>query len=806
MEQNMLVRKLGLVLAVFVFLLPVFFIPVVGVSLYVAKIALLATGLVVLFAVFLSSVLSHGTIEIPKARYLLPLVLFAVVALVSSAFSGSINNSIAGAVFDLGTSGSILMLVFATFLTVVAAKSVGIVTKVVRAFIYGVTALAAYTIIGTFGASLLPTALASRIPLFLLGGVIDTAIILGAATILSLCILNMTEVSKRVRIVLSVLMAYSMLFIGAANFTPVIIILGLVSLVFFVYTLSWSVGRQEGHLKGDPLGQGLQGPPLGTEDALRETEVHPQNTRKISLSSLVILVASIILILGGTGISGALSKTMRTQMIEVRPNFQTTMDLTLDAWQKNFVLGIGPNRFAQFWALHKPLEINQTQFWNSDFYAGSGFLPTIAITTGLLGVLSFLAFFVLYLLCGIKAMFAQANALRSRYLSASSFLVSLYLWVLLFLYTPSIVVLALAFIFTGLFTATLVPQGIVGYWKVNIFSNPKTNFLSVLSSVILLVISIALGYFVWERVMVNVMFERGVLEYQKTGNLILARESTMRAANIVPHDIYWRGLTEIYLIDLGRVLGGITGESNVSEAVKIEIQNLIVGSIDSAKKAVAADLSNFQNWFALGRVYEILATNNVEGSQPEARVAYEEALKRAPNNPGLPLALGRLDAMAGDAEGARKNIIRALELKGNYTDAYFTLAQLEASQNNIPAAIRSVEAASILDPNNSGLYFQLGLLKYNTNDFKGAVGAFERAIELVPDYANAKYFLGLSLERLGRRSEAIAQFEEIQKTNPDNAEISFILSNLKAGKSPFKDAVPPVDDKPEKRTEPPIDE
>jgi len=794
MEQNMLVRKLGIALAVFVFLLPVFFVPVVGVSLYVAKIALLATSLVVLFAVFLSSVLSGGMIEIPKARYLLPMVLFAVVSLMSSAFSGSINNSIAGAVFDLGTSGLILMLVFAMFLTVVAAKSIGIVTKVVRAFIYGVLALTVYTIIGTFGSSLLPTALASKIPLFLLGGVIDTAIILGAATILSLCILNMTEVSKRVKIVLSLLMAYSMLFVGAANFTPVIIILGLVSLVFFVYTLSWSVGRpasKDGHLQDASV----------PEDALQET-----NTRNISLSSLVILVASIILILGGTGISASLSETMRTQMIEVRPNFQTTMDLTLDAWQENFVLGIGPNRFAQFWALHKPLEINQTQFWNSDFYAGSGFLPTIAITTGLLGTLSFLAFFALYLLCGIKAMFAQANALRSRYLSASSFLVSLYLWVLLFLYTPSIVVLALAFIFTGLFTATLVPQGIVGYWKINIFSNPKTNFLSVLSTVVLLILSIAGGYFVWERVVAAVIFEKGVLQYQSTGNLALARESTLRAASIVPHDVYWRGLTEIYLIDLSRVLGGITGESNVSEAVKTEAQGLIVGSIDSAKKAVAGDTSNFQNWFALGRVYEILATNNVEGALPEARVALEEALKRAPNNPAIPLALGRLDAMAGDAGGARKNITMALELKSNYTDAYFTLAQLEASQNNIPAAVRSVEAASLLDPSNSGLHFQLGLLKYNTNDFKGAASAFGRAIELVPDYANAKYFLGLSLERLSRRSEAIVQFEEIQKTNPDNQEIAFIISNLKTGKSPFKDAVLPVDDKPEKRSEPPIDE
>jgi len=789
----MLVRKLGIVLAVFVFLLPVFFVPVLGVSLYVAKMALLVTGLIVLFALFLSSTLSAGMIEIPKAKYLLPIGLFAIIALVSSAFSGSIGNSISGSMFDLGTSGSFLMLVFALFMTLMAARSIGIVARAILAFIYATIALAVYTFVGTFLASLLPMAVASRIPLFPVGSVVDTAIIFGAATILSLCIINMTEISKRIKTVLSILMAYSMLFIGAANFTPVIIILGLVSLVFFVYVLSWSVGSRfpkEGHLQNTSVPE----------------EVQEENSRKISLSSLIILVASIILVLGGTGIAGFLSKTMRVQTIEVRPSFQTTMDLTLDAWQKNFVFGIGPNRFAEFWALHKPVEINQTQFWNADFYFGSGFMPTIAITTGLLGLLSLLAFIVLYLVMGVKAMFAQANALRSRYLSASSFLVSLYLWAMLFLYNPSLSVLALAFVFTGLFTATLVSQGIVGLWKINIFSNPKTNFLSVLLIVIFLVISIALGYFVWERVVANVVFERGVLEYQKTGDIALVKDSTAKTIGIVQSDVYWRGLAEIYLIDLSRVLGSVVDQDKMTDSVKAEVQGLIVNSIESAKRAVESDTGNYQNWFASGRVYEILTGNNVEGALPEARVAYEEALKRAPNNPAIPLALGRLDAMSGDALGARKNITRALELKGNYTDAYFTLAQLEASENNIPAAVRSVEAASLLDPNNSGLHFQLGLLKYNTSDFKGAVSAFGRAIELVPDYANAKYFLGLSLERLGRRAEAIVQFEEIVKTNPDNAEINFILSNLKAGKSPFKDAVPPVDDKPEKRSEPPIDE
>jgi tetratricopeptide (TPR) repeat protein len=207
----------------------------------------------------------------------------------------------------------------------------------------------------------------------------------------------------------------------------------------------------------------------------------------------------------------------------------------------------------------------------------------------------------------------------------------------------------------------------------------------------------------------------------------------------------------------------------------------------------------------MGRVYEILASNGIEGSLENARGSYNEAALRSPSNPSVPLALARLDAMSGKIDDARANIIKALELKNNYTDAYFTLAQLEVAANNIPAAVRSVEAAATVEPNNSGLFFQLGLLKYNQRDFAGAANAFGRSVEIVPDYANAKYFLGLSYYQLGRKDDAMKQFEELAVTNPDNQEIGTILSNLKSGKAIFQDEKPPAST-PEKRTEPPIKE
>lgn len=779
---GVLIKKLGIILSVFVFLLPVFFVPVFSVNLYVAKITLLATGLVAVFAVFLSSVLSSGLIEIPKAKYLLPMILLAAVALVSSALSGSIGLSVAGSVFDLGSSGSILMLVFSLLMAMMAAKNIGAVNKVITAFFYSTTVLAVYTLLGSFGASLLPISAASKMPRLLVGGAVDTSIIFGVTVILILCALNMSELSKKMRYLLMFLLIFSIIFVGAASFMPNIIMLAVIAMIFFAYILSWSFGH------------------------FSEQQDNESRHKKISLSSLLVLIAMIVLILGGAGIGNYISGLLKVQSAEIRPNFQTSMDLAMSAWKQNFALGVGPNRFAQFWSIHKPIEINQTQFWNSDFFTASGFVPTLAITTGLLGLLSLIAFVVMYLLTGVKAIFAQANANRSRYLATATFLASFYLWVMLFLYTPGIVILVLTFIFTGLFTATLVPQGIVGLWKINIFSNPKTNFLSVLATMVLLILSVAGGYFVWERSVAAVTFQKGVIEYQTSGNADLAKEYITKSINIVPTDSYWRGLAEISVSELGKVLGGVSNVNQITEATRNQVQVLISNSVAAAKKAVELDNRNFTNWFALARVYEILASNSIQGSLENARNSYNEAALRSPQNPSVPLALARLDAMDGKIDDARTNIMKALELKKNYTDAYFTLAQLEVAANNIPAAIRSVEATTIIEPGNAGLFFQLGLLKYNQKDFVGSASALEKSIVLAPNYANAEYFLGLSYYQLGKKSEALKQFEEIQKTNPDNQEVQFIISNLIAGKPLFSDAKPPIDNKPEKRAELPVAE
>lgn len=761
-----------------VLLLPVFFYPSATVSLYSAKLAFLITVIVVFIAVFFASILSKGVIQIPKSKFLIPIVVFPVVALISSFFSGQIIKSIAGEIFELGTAGSLLILTALLFLAILVVRDSKTGLKTIYALFISAGVVVFHLILRVFAAVILPDAVAAKIPNFLLGGSIDTAIFLAATVIASLVAANMLDLGKKVRMAIYALLVASMIFIGAIGFTAVIVAIGAFALFYFVYTFSWSINT----LSTDPIQKG-----------------------RASFLSLFVLIFSIVLILSGGALSGYLSDQLRIASIEIRPNFQTTADLIGQAWQKNSALGTGPNMFKELWDSHRPMDTNLSQFWASSFNFGSSFVMTVAATTGILGLLSLLTFLFFYLTAGFKAIFYAGNDCNWRYLSLVSFLISLFFWTMAIIYTPSIVVISLMFLFTGVFAATLVPQGVVGGFKIDIFSNPKTNFVAVFSIIVLLIASVAGGYFVWERVVTASIYQKGV------GLLIAgdnqgAKETIAKAINLTPNDLYWKTISEASLSQVGNLLSTITSPANVSDAQRVAIQNEIADAVESARQAINWNTSNYENWFVLGRVYEVLAANGIQGASENSITAFKEAQNRAPLNPAIPLALARLDALSGNLDGARANIGKAIELKNNYTDAYFTLTQLEVATNNIAGAIRSMEPLILMDPQNAALHFQLGLLKYNNQDYGGAAAELERAVSIVPDYANAQYFLGLSYDKLGKKTEAIAQFEAIQKTNPDNAEVVLILKNLKAGKAPFKDAQPPVDDRPERRTEPPIDE
>ncbi len=766
---------LGGLFLILTFLVPLAFFPGIASLGFAAKISVIAILGALALIIFLLNVLGTGNIEFPKSKIISSLLLLPVVAIISSFFAGSVPNSIVGNAFEVGTSGFFVLMYFLFIVAIIGSSRESMLKRSIAVFLISI----GFTTIYTFTVTIAQYAGATSLGIFpasLIGSYIDQAILLSVGALLSVYALNFTDISKVLKTFIAIFLVLSLLIIEAVGFQPIEIALAAFSLLIFVYLIA--ISRNEGAF-----------------------------WIKKTYATLSILIVSVIFVISGTPLSNSLSNILKINSFDVRPNFATTLTITKEQWKKNIITGAGPNRFVELWAKYKSPDINQTAFWSTDFFFGSGFLPTLFATLGILGVGALGLFFFFLLKRGMSAFFFQTEDSGKRMLAIILFLSALFLWVSSFLYNTGLTALSFAFIFTGLFVSSLANLGLVQTIKINIFANQKSNFVSVFLVVLLMIGTVTGSYFLLEKIIASVVFNKAALKFNTDGNVNAAGLAIEKAAGIYPTDTYYRALAELSLLNIESAAAAMPAGANViPEEVKTKLQASVGSAVAYARSAIALDKDNYQNYLIQARIYESLALKGIQGAGENAKEAYTSAEKLSPLNPEIQLGFARLAAIAGNTSEAKGRVQKSINFKNNYTPAYFLLAQLEAATGNVSGVVKAIEGATIIDPQNSGLYFQLGLIKYQTKDFAGAATALEKALAIAPDYANAQYFLGLTYFNLGRKDNAIKQFENLQKTNANNKEVALILTNLKAGKDPFTGARPPVDAKPEKRAKPPITE
>lgn len=757
-----------------IFLLPMIVLPYVPISFVFTKASLVFFASAVLFLMFAVESLKTGKFSLPRSWALLGGGLLILIYLLSSIFSDSMMTSLIGYGFESETFFAISMLVLLMFSVATIFKTKDNIFYAYIAFFLSFAVVALYQLVRIFAPTdFLSFGLLVGKTSNLVGKWSDLGILSGLVLLISIISLEFVKLDKLFKVFLYCSAVLSLFFLALINLTAIWVVIGLISLLILIFGLSERYSSSAG-VKS-----------------------------KFSFRSLIIIMVSILFLIGGTSIQDYISSSLGIGNIESRPSWQSTVMVAKESIQKNPIFGAGPNRFSTEWLLNKPVAVNDTLFWDTDFSFGIGFVPTTAVTVGPIGFILWLLFLAAISYEGFKVVTSSHADNFWRFLTLSSFAAVLYLWVLCVVYPPNMVILSLAFIFTGVMLAGGVATGAIKDMVLDFSKNAKVSFLSVFSLVILSVVVLSAGYIEAENVVAHVNLERGLRLVNTKGDLDGGERLMSRSAGLVKKDLYFRALEEMGILRMNNLVN----RNDLSDDVlRSEFQNVLTYTIENSKKAIAYDETNYQNWVALGRVYEAITPLGVSGAYEESLKMYNEALSRNPNNPSLYLFMARLEAGKGNTEKAKEYIAKSLSIKNNYTEAIFLLSQIQVSEGKLKEAIASVESASIISPNDSTIFFQLGLLRYNNKDYKGAIGALERSVILNPIYSNAKYFLGLSYEKQDRVEEAIAQFEDIKTLNPDNEEVKLILSNLRAGKSPFAEAKPPVDEKPEGRDKLPIEE
>lgn len=517
--------------------------------------------------------------------------------------------------------------------------------------------------------------------------------------------------------------------------------------------------------------------------------------KRIAWLPTIALVISAILAWQGAAIAGPTIGAIGAGYSELRLPWQMTLDVGAGAIKDNPLLGAGPNRFTQAYIAHKPAGVNATDAWSVEFNTGSGLIPTLFVTQGLLGIVTWIIFFVFFGIFGARALRFVGSGRgdpRSRFIVISSYAASMFLWLVLLVSVQPQAMVLLAFVATGAFFGSAVGSGALNGSVISFegrYSRIAPYFLW-----LVIIVAAFWGVIYAKDAIAMSYFGAGVKALNVSGSPSAADTDFSKALALDNSDVFWQARAEAGIAAAQKVASSVTSASSASttQAVATQVAAIINQSLIYAGNAVVYDPFNYYNYVSEARVSSLAASINMANAYDAAVKTYTQAINLNPQNPQLYLNLAQLQAQSNKLPDALQTLGVALQVKSNYLDAIYLLSQVEAAQGNLKDAITAAQVAIQINPQSPILFFQLGLLDYSNAAYADAATALEKAVGLQSDYANAQYFLGLSYARLNRTDDAITQFEKLAVTNPGNQTVASIINALQSGRSLFVPATAPA--------------
>lgn len=751
------------------------FIPSTTVSFLYTKIAILAIGGLIALAFYILARLTRGNIIVPPVPLLGALWLVPLAYALSSLFSGAgLTASFFGTQLEPDTFGFVLLLaIFATLTALVFRR-----TAQYRVFFNVAAALLAIVLVAQIVFLILGHVMPNTLSASsnLVGSFIDLGMLVGLGVSLALITQRFLKPSGKVQIALWIFSGLGLIALALVNSSLIWTLVALVALGLFIEAiLSRRASVDEADLEG-----------VETLTAERESDIgsseHSSEARSLA-APLVVLVIALFFMIGGSTIGSALTTAFGTNVLDVRPSWQSTFEVGSHTYASSPVFGSGPNTFGQQWLKFRDRSLNSTVFWNVNFSSGIGLIPTSFVTEGLLGALAWIAFIGLFLFLGLRALlFRTPLDPYVRFVSVSSFIGTLYVLALMVFSVPGPMVLIAGFALAGIFVSSLRYAGTRQEWGVVFARNPRVGFIIVFGLTLLLLASVLAAYVVVERYLADYSYAEASVALT-SGNLSKADAAISQSVLFAPSDRAYQLAAEIGIAHMNKIAGDATLTPAQAQQ---QFQAALSNSVQAALSATKLAPNNYLNWVALGTVYQTVVPLNIDGAYANAKAAYQKAEALSPTDPTLPYAMAQLDIAHKDGPAAEADLTQAISLKSDYTQAIFLLSQLQAQEGKAKDALQAAEAAAYFAPNDPTILFQVGILRSANGDTAGAVAALSQAVQLNPQYANAHFFLAVMYSLQSQYAKAIAQLQAVAGLSADNAKaVAADIAQLQAGKNPF---------------------
>ncbi len=194
-------------------------------------------------------------------------------------------------------------------------------------------------------------------------------------------------------------------------------------------------------------------------------------SKRLPVFSGIVFIVAVFMVWQGNSVTNPLASALKVGYSETPLSWQTTLNIGTSIMNVSPILGSGPNTFAKEYLLYKPLAINLTQLWSTEFSNGSSIVLTTALSLGLSGIVLLCLLYVYFIRTGVKVLRKgpavradkssddQGNGIFLPFISFSSFFAGAFLLYIDLVYVPSYVNFFLTFVFIGIFFGSCIRSG-----------------------------------------------------------------------------------------------------------------------------------------------------------------------------------------------------------------------------------------------------------------------------------------------------------------------------------------------------------
>lgn len=505
--------------------------------------------------------------------------------------------------------------------------------------------------------------------------------------------------------------------------------------------------------------------------------------------SIFSFVVALLILMIGRG-DGHLPQALP---IEISPSFSLSWDVAKSTLKEKFFIGTGSGTYGYDFSKYHSQQINETQYFNSRFYQGSGLLFEAPPTIGFLGTTSAVLLLLTYLGASIYLLSRdkQKNKLYSLGLFSSG---------IIFLYSAllsridgSLMIYGFLIVFVSLATLQFESNNEERYKKLSLKASPK--YALALAFIFMLVAGgVAYVFVFMGKSLVADMYMKKATEktiHTEDGSV----SQMIKAINLYPNEAryYSRVGQEYILLANEEALKG--KEKQDVSIVQQYLERAMLYS-NRAKELAPNDVLMVEG---LAQVYEN-SSMFVEKSTQLAEQYYNRALELEPHNPVFYLKLGEMKiatAAITQDSAEKKRLIedsvglfqKSVDEKKNYSVGYSDISIAKQALGDLDGAIEAAKSAFINEKNNMNYLFALANLfrdRGENDDLVQAEQIYKSIIEKDEKQYNVHLALGLFYEKQKKNESAIAEYKKVITLLPEGSDeaktqINKMITNVQNG-------------------------